>query len=44
MKRLFVSDLDGTLLNSKAEISDITARIQRRLRLWRDYISNFRLC
>lgn len=27
MKRLFVSDLDGTLLNSKAEISDITARI-----------------
>lgn len=27
MKRLFVSDLDGTLLNSKAEISDTTARI-----------------
>lgn len=27
MKRLFVSDLDGALLNSKAEISDITARI-----------------
>lgn len=27
MKRLFVSDLDGTLLNSKAEISDETARL-----------------
>lgn len=27
MKRLFVSDLDGTLLNSKAEISDTTERI-----------------
>lgn len=27
MKRLFVSDLDGTLLNSKAEISDTTAQI-----------------
>ncbi len=27
MKRLFVSDLDGTLLNGKAEISDTTAQI-----------------
>lgn len=27
MKRLFVSDLDGTLLNSKAEISDTTAQL-----------------
>lgn len=30
MKRLFVSDLDGTLLNSKAEISDATAQIINR--------------
>lgn len=30
MKRLFVSDLDGTLLNSKAEISDVTADIINR--------------
>ena len=27
MKRLFVSDLDGTLLNSKAELSDVTTGI-----------------
>lgn len=27
MKRLFVSDLDGTLLNSKGEISDITVEL-----------------
>ena len=27
MKRLFVSDLDGTLLNSKAQVSDKTAQI-----------------
>ena len=27
MKRLFVSDLDGTLLNSEAKVSDETARI-----------------
>lgn len=27
MKRLFVSDLDGTLLNSRAEISDTTAEL-----------------
>lgn len=27
MKRLFVSDLDGTLLNSKAEVSDTTAEL-----------------
>lgn len=30
MKRLFVSDLDGTLLNSKTEISDVTAEIINR--------------
>lgn len=30
MKRLFVSDLDGTLLNSKAEVSDLTAEIINR--------------
>lgn len=30
MKRLFVSDLDGTLLNSDARISDITADIINR--------------
>lgn len=27
MKRLFVSDLDGTLLNSKAELSDTTVKL-----------------
>lgn len=27
MRRLFVSDLDGTLLNSKAELSDVTTDI-----------------
>lgn len=30
MKRLFVSDLDGTLLNSKTEVSDVTAEIINR--------------
>lgn len=30
MKRLFVSDLDGTLLNSNAEISDVAADIINR--------------
>lgn len=30
MKRLFVSDLDGTLLNSKTEVSDVTAGIINR--------------
>lgn len=30
MKRLFVSDLDGTLLNSKAEVSDTTAELINR--------------
>lgn len=30
MKRLFVSDLDGTLLNSSAEISDVTTDIINR--------------
>ncbi|MDE5864510.1 MAG: HAD family hydrolase, partial [Lachnospiraceae bacterium] len=30
MKRLYVSDLDGTLLNSKAEISDTTADVINR--------------
>ena len=27
MKRLFVSDLDGTLLNGNAEVSEKTAQI-----------------
>ena len=30
MKRLFVSDLDGTLLNESAEISDVTVEIINR--------------
>ncbi|MCM1157765.1 MAG: HAD family hydrolase [Bacteroidales bacterium] len=30
MRRLFVSDLDGTLLNSEAKVSDITANLLNR--------------